>query len=353
PAESVTLSGITNPVKEGETKILTCTTSTSNPASQISWLKDNNVWTDNTYESITSDVTRDGDYNGEISEQQMTISIQAEHNKNDIGNTTFIVTFNDKNVPDAPKSVVPITRFYDSLVVTIIPGYDCGDADTTYFVQYRTRRNATFIELNADNSETTNITIEILELDPSTLYECRAYAANAIGLGPYSNAIIIRTLDEPIVELDHDTTTLSWTRHENETYTCVKIETRHVDVTWDVIVKCIDRNILEYKVNDTNREYRITYCTADGFCENRDFFALTRRTSNGSVCGSCSVGIIVGILTTLLVTTIISVVISYVLHKRRLNEEKRRSDVVDDRDYTGLSEITRDKDHTYEIPEKK
>ncbi|XP_077863486.1 cell adhesion molecule CEACAM6-like, partial [Saccoglossus kowalevskii] len=42
PAESVTLSGITNSVKEGETKILTCTTSTSNPASQISWLKDNN-----------------------------------------------------------------------------------------------------------------------------------------------------------------------------------------------------------------------------------------------------------------------------------------------------------------------
>uniref|UniRef100_A0ABM0MX47 Nephrin-like n=1 Tax=Saccoglossus kowalevskii TaxID=10224 RepID=A0ABM0MX47_SACKO len=80
PSESVTLSGITNPVKEGETKILTCTTSTSNPASQISWLKDNNVWTANTYESITSDVTRDGDYNGEISEQQMTISIQAEHN---------------------------------------------------------------------------------------------------------------------------------------------------------------------------------------------------------------------------------------------------------------------------------
>uniref|UniRef100_A0ABM0MT22 Peroxidasin-like n=1 Tax=Saccoglossus kowalevskii TaxID=10224 RepID=A0ABM0MT22_SACKO len=391
PAESVTLSGITNPVKEGETKTLTCTTSTSNPASQISWLKDNNVWTANTYESITSNVTRDGDYNGKISEQQMTISIQAEHNsksyhcqsshidftghvistvihltvyykpyfvnvsknqrfyaskgsvaelrceiesnplssviwygpnnqpinidnrisintvsrgtlyesiltiqntmlsdygnyscfaENDIGNTTFIVTFKDKSVPDAPKSVVPITRFYDSLVVTIIPGYDGGDADTTYFIQYRTRRNATFIELNADNSETTNITIEILELYPSTLYECRAYAANAIGLGPYSNAIIIRTLDEPIVELDHDTTTLSWTRHENETYTCVKIETRHVDVTWDVIVKCIDRNILEYKVNDTNREYRITYCTADGFCESRDFSAFTRRTSN-------------------------------------------------------------------------
>ncbi|XP_077863266.1 uncharacterized protein LOC102802132 [Saccoglossus kowalevskii] len=90
-----------------------------------------------------------------------------------------------------------------------------------------------------------------------------------------------------------------------------------------------------------------------GFCESRDFSALTRRTSNGCICGSCSVGIIVGILTTLLVTTIISVVISYVLHKRRLNEEKRRSDVVDDREYTGLSEITRDKDHTYEIPEKK
>ncbi|XP_077865871.1 cell adhesion molecule CEACAM6-like [Saccoglossus kowalevskii] len=243
--ESMTLSGITNPVKEGETKILTCTTSTSNPASQISWLKDNNVWTDNTYESITSDVTRDGDYNGKISEQQMTIFIQAEHNsksyhcqsshidftghvtstvihltvyykpfvvnvshnqrsyaskgsvaelrceiesnplssviwygpnnqpinkdsrvsirtvlrgtlhesiltiqntmlsdygsyscfvENDIGNTTFIVTFNDESVPDAPTSIIPITRYYDSLSVVIIPGYKGGDTNTTYFI---------------------------------------------------------------------------------------------------------------------------------------------------------------------------------------------------------------------------
>ncbi|XP_077864060.1 neural cell adhesion molecule 2-like, partial [Saccoglossus kowalevskii] len=253
----------------------------SNPLSSIIWYGPNNQPINIDSRISIKTVSRGTLYESILTIQNTMLSDYGSYScfaENDIGNTTFIVTFNDKSVPDAPKSIVPITRFYDSLVVTIIPGYDGGDADTTYFIQYRTRRNATFNELNADNSETTNITIEILELDPSIPYECRAYAVNAIGIGPYSNSIMIRTLDEPIVELDHDTTILSWTRHENETYTCVKIETRHVDVTWDVIVKCIDRNILEYKVNDTNREYRITYCTADGFCESREFSALTRTS---------------------------------------------------------------------------
>nr|XP_006816843.1 PREDICTED: hemicentin-1-like [Saccoglossus kowalevskii] len=202
--------------------------------------------------------------------------------ENDIGNTTFIVTFNDNSVPDAPKSIVPLYRYYDRLSVIIIPGYNGGDINTTYFIQYRTRKNASFIELNTGSSDI-SITMQIRKLESSTPYECRAYAANAIGIGPYSNSIVIRTLDEPIVELDYDTRILSWTRHENKTYTCVKIETRHVDVTWDVIVKCIDRNKLEYKVNDTNREYRITYCTEDGICESREFSALTESISNGNI----------------------------------------------------------------------
>ncbi|XP_077863342.1 peroxidasin homolog [Saccoglossus kowalevskii] len=115
PAESVTLSGITNPVKEGETKILTCTTSTSNPASQISWLKDNNVWTANTYESITSDVTRDGDYNGEISEQQMTISIQAEHN-----NKSYQCQLSHTDITGhVTSTVIHLTVYYKPFVVNV------------------------------------------------------------------------------------------------------------------------------------------------------------------------------------------------------------------------------------------
>ncbi|XP_077861522.1 uncharacterized protein LOC144341845, partial [Saccoglossus kowalevskii] len=197
----------------------------------------------------------------------------------------------------------------------------------------------TFIDLIAGSSETTNTTIVIPKLEPSTPYECRAYAVNAIGIGPYSNSIIIRTLDEPIVKLDQVTDTLSWTRHENKEYTCVKVETRRIDVKWHVVTNCVNQYELEYKVNDTTSDYRITYCIEDESCESYEFVALTMSTINDCICASSSVGIIVGILITLLVTTITAVVISYVLHKRRWSQEKTQSAAKEDRDYTGLSSI--------------
>uniref|UniRef100_A0ABM0M469 Neural cell adhesion molecule 2-like n=1 Tax=Saccoglossus kowalevskii TaxID=10224 RepID=A0ABM0M469_SACKO len=304
--DSASLSGYTGAVTSGSNILLTCTTATSNPSATILWYRNNNIIDDNNDNiNIGSLTETNGDYNGKISEQQITITTRAEDNQaeykckarnsqvtgdvnsniftitvhykpfvvnvlhnqwsvtsqgtvgklrcdiesnplssviwydsnnqpvkidsrvsietvsrgflyesiltirdtmisdygsyscfagNYLGNITFIVTFKDKSVPDAPKSIVPLTRFYDSLLVTIIPGYDGGDTNTTYFIQYRTPRNASFIELKTGISETTNSTIEILKLEPSTPYECRAYAANAIGIGPYSNSIIIRTL---------------------------------------------------------------------------------------------------------------------------------------------------------------
>ncbi|XP_077866248.1 uncharacterized protein LOC144353849 [Saccoglossus kowalevskii] len=124
-----------------------------------------------------------------------------------------------------------------------------------------------------------------------------------------------------------------------------------MDVSWHVVTNCVNLDVLEYKVNDTTSDYRITYCTKNGSCENYEFIALTMSTSNGCICGLSSVGIIVGILTTLLITTVTAIVISYVLHRRRWSQEKQ-SAAKDDREYTGLSVIGKEMDHTYEIPEK-
>uniref|UniRef100_A0ABM0MBT6 Roundabout homolog 1-like n=1 Tax=Saccoglossus kowalevskii TaxID=10224 RepID=A0ABM0MBT6_SACKO len=79
---TVSLSGYTGAVTSGSNLLLTCATTTSNPSATILWYMNNNIIDDNDDNiNIGSLTEANGDYNGKISEQQITITTRAEDNR--------------------------------------------------------------------------------------------------------------------------------------------------------------------------------------------------------------------------------------------------------------------------------
>uniref|UniRef100_A0ABM0MPI2 Nephrin-like n=1 Tax=Saccoglossus kowalevskii TaxID=10224 RepID=A0ABM0MPI2_SACKO len=102
--DSATLSGYTGAVTSGSNILLTCTATTSNPSATILWYRNNNKIDDNDDNINIGTLTEtNGDYNGKISEQQITITTRAEDNQAEYKckarNLQVTVDVNSNSVP--------------------------------------------------------------------------------------------------------------------------------------------------------------------------------------------------------------------------------------------------------------
>ncbi|XP_077985270.1 uncharacterized protein LOC144439912 [Glandiceps talaboti] len=71
-----------NPVQEDMTLTLTCTTESSNPVATISWYKNGELWSESEGETMGSAEQSNGDDNGKVTTQQLTITLTPYHNQN-------------------------------------------------------------------------------------------------------------------------------------------------------------------------------------------------------------------------------------------------------------------------------
>ncbi|XP_077862845.1 neuronal growth regulator 1-like, partial [Saccoglossus kowalevskii] len=107
--DSAGLSGYTSAVNSGSDILLTCTTTTSNPSATILWYRNNNKIDDNDDNINIGTLTEtNGDYNGKISEQQITITTRAEDNQAEYK----CKARNSQVTGDVNSDSVPITVYY-------------------------------------------------------------------------------------------------------------------------------------------------------------------------------------------------------------------------------------------------
>ncbi|XP_006819411.1 synaptogenesis protein syg-2-like [Saccoglossus kowalevskii] len=106
--DSASLSGYTGAVTSGSNILLICTTTTSNPSATILWYRNNNKIEDNDDNiNIGSLIETNGDYNGKISEQQITITTRAEDNQAEYK----CKARNSRITGDVNSNSVPITVY--------------------------------------------------------------------------------------------------------------------------------------------------------------------------------------------------------------------------------------------------
>ncbi|XP_077985011.1 nephrin-like isoform X3 [Glandiceps talaboti] len=81
PLQVSLLADKSNPVQEDMTLTLTCTTESSNPVATISWYKNGVLWSESEGETMGSAEQSNGDDNGKVTTQQLTITLTPYHNK--------------------------------------------------------------------------------------------------------------------------------------------------------------------------------------------------------------------------------------------------------------------------------
>ena len=97
------------------------------------------------------------------------------------------------DIPDVIDGIILVDRDYDSLTIQLMPGYLGGD-DVMYYVEYRSSSDISFKPISSNGKGTSNTTVNIPQLQPSSIYELRAKAENSIGMGPFSDNVIFSTI---------------------------------------------------------------------------------------------------------------------------------------------------------------
>ncbi|CAC5424097.1 unnamed protein product [Mytilus coruscus] len=110
--------------------------------------------------------------------------------ENKCGKNTFKIALilTDFGKPEKPKGVV----IYSSSKYIFLQwqsGLNDGSRQS-FIIQYRKRSSSDWEYLKAENSNSTNHSIYILNLEPSTKYEVRMYASNELGNSTYTKRII-------------------------------------------------------------------------------------------------------------------------------------------------------------------
>ncbi|XP_077985269.1 uncharacterized protein LOC144439911 [Glandiceps talaboti] len=303
---------------EGEPATMICEVD-SNPDATITWYKNGNEVDINDKFSILQ--TNSGtQFRSTLS---LTKTERFDHGnytckaENDKGIANFIVALQGKSGPDAPKNI-EISRSYTSLTIEIIPGFDGGEPESImYYVEYHNSTHEDWQPWPSNGQGSRNTQITITDLTDNTTYVLKARAENKLGIGPYSNEYTFKTYGMPVVTLDVNSGTLSWTLHEDPDVLCIQVEVLSVSDDWVVENECVNATITEYTVTDKSATYRIVYCTLSGECEQSEFDAAKVSTPDDN---SSSAGIITGTIFAVAAVVVIGVVVFVYLKRRKVGD---------------------------------
>ncbi|XP_006814434.2 synaptogenesis protein syg-1-like [Saccoglossus kowalevskii] len=237
---------------------------------------------------------------------------------NRLESDSHLITLNGTNIPRTQVNIDLIDRSYDSLTINLIPMFVhgvSGKEPNVYYIEYRSQLNASFLHWPSNGRGTTNTTFVVHDLEPSTTFEFRVKLKSDNEFKVMSRIYVFNTYSLPLLTINHHTGIISWTRHEDTKYQCVKIEKQLADHNWDVLESCIDRDTLAYTIDDEYAEYRMTYCTEMGKCDERTFEAQVMVPYTDPKCSSSSAGVIAGVIVSLVIGAVTASAIAFVLHK--------------------------------------
>ncbi|CAC5424091.1 TTN [Mytilus coruscus] len=117
--------------------------------------------------------------------QNYTVDIENKCGKNTVEIALILA---DLGKPEKPKSVV-INSNSKYIFLQWQSGLNVGSRQS-FIIQYRKRSSSAWEYIKAENSNKTNHSIYILNLEPSTKYEVRLYASSELGNSTYTKHII-------------------------------------------------------------------------------------------------------------------------------------------------------------------
>ncbi|XP_077985712.1 fibroblast growth factor receptor 2-like isoform X3 [Glandiceps talaboti] len=328
---------------EGDPALLICEVN-CNPEATFKWYKDGNEVIDRELSTIETK-------EGSVFKSKLLIPFteRSDHGEytcqavNEIGNVNFSITLEAKSKPEAPVDIELLSRSYDSLAIEIIPGFHGGEPDNiVYYVDYHESTQSDWQPWPSNGQGSKEKQLTVTGLTENTLYVLKARAGNSLGIGLHSTENMFQTYGKPVVNFDAKSGILSWTRHENPDFVCIKVEVLVDTGDWLVENDCVDPAITEYTVNHKTATYRIVYCKLHGICDQSQFYATSEEVKNGK---SSNTGLLAGTITTVIV--VIAVVVLLVILLKRRHDKKKCGE---DTELTGVEleakpyEVMRPKD---------